>query len=223
MPLSDYAVRISYPYSSISRLVRAWSLHAKRMVFYEHNDDGAARIHCHCHIEDCDVSSKRLSQLAEEAGVKTTYPIEGKRNGSYLAFRRKEYDKHPSGYAYLTKGKYEASYIQGWTKEDTDNWKATWVIPTQHIKQTPWKKLYEEYLPYSPKPVKIDWEAWANSPDAIPPQTLSFSVVEDNARKWLRNKIGAIWCPQYNTQLTCIVKSFCWNHNISIPKGWKAE
>lgn len=222
MPLSDYAIRITYPYSALPRLVRAWSLHAKRMAFYEHNDDGAERIHCHAHVEDCDVTYDRLTQLAEEAGIKTTTPREGKRAGSLFACRRKEYDKNPSGYAYLTKGKYDASYLQGWTKEETDVWKSNWVPRANHIKDTPWRKLWREYEPYAPTPRKVDWEAWAKSTETEPPKEYdNFTPMETHARKWLFARFHGVCEPRYNTELSCIVNTYCMRHNITKPKGWR--
>ena len=224
MPLSDFAIRITYPYEALPKMVRAWSLHAKRMVFYEHNDDGAERIHCHVHVEDCDVSYKRLVQLADEAGVKSTYPIPGKRAGSLFSHREKEYDKSPKGYSYLTKGKYEASYLQGWTKEDTDEWKSNWVPRGKAIKRTYWMELYDAYALYAPEPPLhgVDWDAWYRSTEVTPPRD-RFGELVKSVRAWVWKRNHGYSCPAINREIEHTVRTHCYKHNISIPDKWKPQ
>lgn len=200
----------------------AWACKVQRMVCYEHDDDGAARLHTHIHVEGCSVDIKRLRQLAEEAGVKLTIPQQDKRASSMMSVRKAQYDKDPAGYSYLTKGKYEPKYLQGWTKTDTDTWKSGWITPELHVKRTEWVKLYQEYLPYAPLAVKPVYNQYGDitNGEFIKDR---FEVIREHATKWLRKKHHNIWCPQFKNQLSCIVKSYCWNHSITIPDKWRSE
>lgn len=207
----DAAIRVTYPYTVVSRIIHVWTQHCQRIAVYEHDDDGANRIHCHIHVEDCRVTEKRLRQLAVEAGVTITVPGNGTRATSLMAFRKKEYDKDPAGYSYLTKGKYEAKYLQGWTKTDTDTWKAGWVTPANHVKRTEWIKLYEDYLPYAPL---------APTVLTVDSGKLWFTELCRHARVWVRKRNHFTWCPQIKNQFICIVSTHCWRNDISIPDDW---
>jgi len=224
--LENYAVRITYSFEKISAVIRAWSLHCKKIACYQHDDDGANNLHCHLHLEDVDCSFKRLSQLAAEC-LPITKPsgIPGKRAASLLTHRTKDYDKNIAGYAYLTKGKYDPKYLQGFTTEETEVWKSSWVTPASHTKRTPWVILYEKYKEQAPQKLEFDvdrfFEAKIHNPKLIHPH---FVQLEAHARAWVRTQIPAgTWCPQFTAMLTCVVKTHCWNNGISIPNGWKAN
>lgn len=142
--MANFAIRVTYPYTVVERVIAQWATYCTKIVCVEHNDDGANNVHCHLHLEGCRVSSKRLGQLANEVAPMTR-PNPPKRATSLLSFRAKEYDYRIEGYAYLTKGKYHFSYIQGFTAEDWEKWKAAWVVPTEHIKATFWTKSCEDF------------------------------------------------------------------------------
>lgn len=226
--LDNYAVRITHPWESVARIVKLWSSYAKRIAVYEHDDDGANNIHCHLHLEDVSCGSKNLHTVAESSGVPLTIKREGKRATGLMSFRAKEYDKHVSGYAYLTKGKYEAKYLQGWTKEDTDSWKAAWVPPKNHVKRTELRILFEKFLPYAPLKPELP------SPMSMSDQQLinSEKIYRDIQIQWLdkfskqaydfcmKEEHGQ-WCYAISKRAESLVRTHCFALNISIPKGYR--
>lgn len=231
MPLNNFAVRMTYMAQELGPVMREWSRYCMRIALYEHNDDGANSIHCHAHLEDVGVSWKRLKQIADETGVKTTRANGGARATTLFACRGKKYDKDPSGYAYLTKGKYEASYLQGWTKEDTDTWKARWVKTEEHIPRTEIVKLYEKYKPYAPLAPTAEerFEAqkrWveADTTNQEPPDLLSdfYDKVHKSTWRWLISHHHNTRPPNFGAQLRDLRWTHLWQNSIyTIPKNWK--
>jgi len=210
MPPNGAAVRVTHPYDrGVDRIVRAWSLYCKKIAVYEHDDDGAKNLHCHIHIEGFTCSIKRLQQLAKESGVPLQKKGEnGKRATSLMAIRQAEYDFHPSGYAYLTKGKYEPKYLQGFTREETDIWKQTWVPPAEHIKQTIWKKDNDHFKTIMPPKPQLDYLVVDN--DTI--QRISrdyFESIVGQARSYIFKAYGCSWPPQAKARLNNLVISWC--------------
>lgn len=222
---SGFAVRITHPASIAQRIIRAWSTYAKKIVLYEHNDDGANNLHCHAHVEGFNVTIKRFQQLAQESGVPLTYKKEGKtRATSLLSFRGADYDHHPSGYAYLTKGKYEPSYLQGFTKEETDQWKATWVQPQKHVKRTTWHKLYEKFESEMGKDIKPPPRKYNEYGELIEQSIIPiFEVLETAVKKFVWNLSGGIWTPQMYNQIQCLIRTHAYKHKITIPQDWKGK
>ena len=208
--MNDFAVRITYPYETVLRIIAKWSTHCQKIACYEHDDDGANRIHCHLHLEGVRVTSKRLAQLANEVAP-MTIPQQDKRASSMLSFRSKEYDRNIAGYAYLTKGKYDAKYLQGFTKEESDTWKAAWVTPEHHEKRTIWRVLYEQFL--------VWWNDKENRLDVS--NEITYEQVSSRSWKFLFSKHGRIWPPQAKTERQFLINSFCMNEGISLPKDHK--
>lgn len=222
-----FAVRITLPYASgVDRIVRAWSLYAKKIVAYEHNDDGANNVHCHLHVEDFTTSVKRFQQLAQETGVPLTVKKDGKvRATSLMSIRGADYDKHISGYAYLTKGKYEPSYLQGFTQEETQIWKSTWIPRAKHIKRTVWHQLQDKFLSESNfklPTVTLSDEAQVQVWEGKMPHPF-FTLIETAARKYVWGLSDGQWLPQQKNQIESIVRTYCNKNKISIPKGWKVN
>ena len=216
----DAAIRISYPYEKVKQIIRFWSAHCQKIACYEHDDDGAARIHCHLHVEGCRVTIKRLQQLAGESGVPITVPNPDstKRACSMMSTRQAKYDFNIAGYAYLTKGKYNPSYIQGFTPEECEKWKNAWVPVEEHVKRTCWRVMWEAYLPYSPAPIKFDSEAWLKSPDLLPPQ-LKFEDVKSSVLKYVMKKYQGLIPPQAKAEGRFLIDTFCANNSVSMPSN----
>jgi len=219
-----YAVRITHPYvtihdeghdvprCSVRRLVAEWSTHVQRMVVYEHDDDGANRIHCHIMIEGSRISKKRLQQLAAGA-VETTYRHFGTegRAQSLMSFRSKDYDGNIAGYAYVTKGKYDPKYIQGWTAQEAQGWKEAWVAPAEHQKRTPWRVLLDEFMQWSnDKPNRLDFD-----------QEITTNLILLRVRQFLLGKHQGIYPPQAKTERWFLVTNLCFQYKLPFPPFWK--
>jgi len=210
MPPNGAAVRITHAYDKgVDRIVRAWALYCKKIAVYEHDDDGANNNHCHIHLEGFTCGTKNLQTLAKQTGVPLQAPGKsGKRATSLMAFRQKDYDFHPAGYAYLTKGKYEAKYLQGFTKEETDKWKASWVPYEEHVKETIWKKDNDHFKTIMPPKPQVDYLVVDN--DTL--QRMSkdyFDCIVGQARSYIYKSFGCSWPAQARARLNNIVISWC--------------
>jgi len=209
------AVRITHAYDKgVDRIVRAWSPYCKNIAVYEHDDDGANHLHCHLHIEGFSCVIKRLQQLAKETGVPLQKKGEnGKRATSLMAFRQADYDFHPSGYAYLTKGKYEPKYLQGFTTEQTNIWKQTWVPREDHVKQDVWQKdndAFKLLMPLREKvlhPSEKEEEAFNQN---------YFDQIVGRARYYIYKSGGCKWPPNADARLRNIVISWCMNNMYKV-------
>lgn len=202
--MANFAVWITYPYTVVERVIAQWATYCTRIVCVEHNDDGANNLHCHLHLEECRVSSKRFAQLAGEVAPMTR-PNPPKRATSLLSFRTKEYDKHPSGYAYLTKGKYDFSYIQGFTPADWDLWRSSWVKPAEYTKSTFWTKSCEEFEKAYPQ------EYWAEHADTLE-QTVHRTIDRFIFAKYKRQLP-----PQAESEKAFLMRTFCARFNVNRP------
>ena len=193
MPANNYAVRISHPAEIVKRICSLWALRSKKLACYEHNDDGASNIHCHIIIEGADVEKKQLRNIASEvADVK----------GNALMSFRSEYDGAVQGFSYMTKGKYDPVYLHGWTAADHDTWKAAWVPPTDYVKQTYWRKLYDKFN----AEVKLStlenpdyhnqFEHWLRTGDATPPAKYDKQQVQKKIAAWILKHHQGLWTPK---------------------------
>jgi len=225
--LSGFAVRITLPYAQgVDRIVRAWSLYAKKIVVYQHDDDGANNIHCHAHVEGFNFTVKRFQQLAKDTGVPLTIKRDGgTRATSLMSIRGATYDHHITGYAYLTKGKYEPSYIQGFTTEEAQAWKAAWVPRPNHVKRTIWHQLQDKFE----NDVKLDFSKIhytdQQAADIMAGKQVysQFNLLETKARAWMWHQLGGNWQPQGKNQFESIMKTTAYKLHISIPPNWKAN
>lgn len=216
-----YAVRVSYPYvwvadydegvharQSVRSIVNAWSTQVERMVVYEHDDDGANRIHCHLMIEGSRVSKKRLQQLASAACDTQVDGGEDRRARSLMSFRSKGYDGNIAGFSYCTKGKYDPKYIQGWTAENALQWKEAWVAPEHHVKRTPWRILQEAF-----------YEWWNDKSNRLDYDTvITHEIISRRVFHFLLHKHGGIYPPQARTERWFLITNACHAYQVSFPE-----
>lgn len=218
---NSYAVRVSFPYlpedeqgvfrrHCVRGIVAAWSTHVSRMVVYEHDDDNAARVHCHLMIEGSRISKKRLQQLAGVAApLKILVP--GHRASSYMSFRTAEYDGHIAGFAYCTKGKYDPKYLQGWSVEETERWKAAWVPPADHIRRSPWRVLLDAYEEWTNDKVRrLDYDV-----------EVTTAIICSRVQQFLLQRHSGIYPPQAKTERWFLVTNLCLSHKAKFPDLWK--
>lgn len=227
-----YAVRVSYPYvspgmdannldgemiqrntrTSVRSIITAWATQVQYMVVYEHDDDGANRIHCHIMVENSRVSKKRLQQLAAEVCNTSVPGRDGQRATSLMSFRSKGYDGNIAGFSYCTKGKYDPKYIQGWTPEDAIRWKEAWVAPEHHIKRTPWRVLMDE--------LDLWWNDKANRLDAETEVTTQ--LIASRVFRFLLFKHGD-YPPQAKTERWYLITNYCIAYKVPFPVTSRGE
>jgi len=220
-----YAVRVSYPYEGASitptaehvliphprrevrSIVAVWATQVQRMVVYEHDDDGANRIHCHIMLEGARVSKKRLQQLASEVCNTQMPGAEGQRARSLMSFRSKGYDGNIAGFSYCTKGKYDPKYIQGWTAENAQRWKEAWVAPEQHVRRTPWRILQDDfYTWWNDKANRLDYDT-----------EITAYLITLRVHRFLLYKHGGIYPPQARTERWFLITNSCQVYQCPYP------
>jgi hypothetical protein len=166
-------------------------MRCKRLVAYEHDDDGANNLHCHLVIEESEVEKKQLRNIANSI-------IDVK--GPKMSFRS-EYDGDERGFSYMTKGKYSPIYILGWTMDDHDVWKSHWVPPKDYVKQTYWRKLYDKFS----KEVTITerdefkWEIeqWNRDPGTYKfPMRYSREEIQKKVASFVLKENQGLWSPK---------------------------
>ena len=202
--MENFAVRITYPWTVVQQVVAQWATYCTKIACVEHNDDGANNIHCHLHLEGCRVSSKRLGQLANEVAPMTR-PNPPKRATSLLSFRAKDYDFRIEGYAYLTKGKYDPAYLQGFTQDDWTAWRNAWVVPSEHVKSTFWTKACEDFEKAYPSAY------WLQHAETLE-RTLHATI-----RTYIFTKYRRMLPPQAKSESDFLMRTFCMRFNVNPP------
>jgi len=191
MPSNSYAVRISHPAEIVKRICSIWAMRCKRLACYQHDDDGATNIHCHIIIEEADIEKKQLRNLAK--------PIADVHGNAMMSFRS-EYDGDLKGFSYMTKGKYEPVYLLGWTQEEHSKWKAAWVPPTEYVKQTYWRKLYDKFTAevkdLENPTYQQQMKQWLNNGDSTFPQQYDKEHLNRKIAGWVLKQHQGLWSPK---------------------------
>jgi len=145
MPPRNIAVRLTCPYETLRTTIGDWGLVSKHLVVYEHPEPN--NIHCHMLLTGVYVTTQNLKDTMWSHGV----PCKG---SGQLSFKetfkcpttKKVIDINeeswPKYIAYMSKGKYEPKYTQGFSDETIQSYRALWVDYTQH---KPAVQLYKEF------------------------------------------------------------------------------
>lgn len=212
MPRSCYFARITRPYSDLSGVVARWALRCDKLVIYEHTGSETEKVHIHAAIFGAGCDKKTLKN--DYAMLK----LKGNEDHSW-----KEWDGIATAITYMTKGNLDPKYVKGYTMDEINELKAKWVQPKEYEKKNNWQKLFEEFEPYAPLPIKYDWEAFANDPHAVRPPSVDEYTdrVLDCAKKFIKSKDKNAWSPSYPNRVKCCFYSFLWKHKISPSDEWK--
>lgn len=115
----NYAVRITYGYKELETFYKATTDVCSKVIVYEHVD--AARLHCHALLEECTVSTDTLKNWIKKALGVTQFD---KKNWSF-----KTANSDYKYVTYMSKGKYDAKLVKGYSPEQVAEWKAAWEAP----------------------------------------------------------------------------------------------
>jgi hypothetical protein len=122
-----------------------WGLVAKRVLCYEHPDPG--NIHCHLLLTGVYVTTQNLKDTMWAHGV----PCKGSGQLTFSrTFKDKQTDKKmeitdetiPKYISYMSKGKYDPKYVQGYDEETLVLYKSQWVTFT---KEPPSYQLFKRF------------------------------------------------------------------------------
>lgn len=112
-----YAVRITRSFDDLRAVCERWKDRCETMVVYEH-DEGANRQHCHLYLGGVDVTTKRLKQISGLPNL-----------GNTLWSFKQATEDIDVYITYMSKGKYDPSYLYGYELKDCDRLRLLWVTP----------------------------------------------------------------------------------------------
>lgn len=198
--MPHYAVRITHSYEACQRVVGLWALRSDRIAVFEHEGEKTGKTHIHLALFGTSVDKKQLRNIAAATGLN----VKGNENCSF-----KEWDGKPDNYMYyMTKGKYDASYIKWYTIDDVNEWKRLWVPPKDYETQNHWQKLYYEFSETGHCVMDPD------DPDA-------FNTLHYLAHRFVKYKLKNR-CPQWKSYMNCVVMSYADDHpQITVPKDYR--
>jgi len=161
MPPRNLAVRLTASYETLRTTVGEWGLVSKNLVVYEHPEPD--NIHCHLLLTGVYVTTQNLKDTMRSHGV----PCKG---AGQLSFKETfkcpttkkvleiTEETWPKYISYMSKGKYEPKYSQGFSDETIQSYRALWVNytkdPPAHLVYLDFKKYISERID---KPRNVDW------------------------------------------------------------------
>lgn len=224
--LHDLFCRITHSYSDASGVIRAWSTRVSKMVVYEHVGEETKKAHIHILILKSSVTSKQLRNIAANH-----VNVKGNENCSFKTCD----DEYETALIYMTKGKHDPVYLQGYTIEDADLWKSRWKQYESHVatKKTPAEKLYDEIfgdVGEEGSLSDIDFEYWSKDLDndvmksmGKTPKELKFIWLKGYCKKQAFWKNHRIWNMKTVSDYKMLLLTYCMRHGVSIPsteKDW---
>jgi len=163
MPSRSIAVRLRCPYETLRTTVGDWGLVSKHVVVYEHPEPN--NIHCHLLLTGVYVTTQNLKDTMWEHNV----PVKG---AGQLSFKetfkcpttKKVIDiteeSWPKYIAYMSKGKYEPKYVQGFSDETIQSYRALWVDLTTSNPSVQLRKEFERHIqeqPDKPEYIRLEY------------------------------------------------------------------
>lgn len=116
----NYALRLTFGYNELEAFYKKTTDVCSKVIVYEHID--TKRLHCHALLQDCTVSTDTLKNWIKKAlGVTKVIPD----NWSF-----KTADLNIKYITYMSKGKFDAKLVKGFSPEEIQEYKAAWVPPT---------------------------------------------------------------------------------------------
>jgi len=207
---NDYMVRITHSFQDASGVVALWAARADKMVVYEHIGEATEKIHVHLVIAGSSIDKKQLRNIAMATGL----PLKG---NEYCSF--KKFDGNTIAMIYCTKGKFNPSFIKGYTPAEADKWKSLW---REGMKKEPRiAQLYNQLFDDDDND-DISFKYWerANPYDGGKvwrTQDRRFLWCKQMAHTHAFNSNGRFWTLKTANEYKALVYTYCARHNIIIP------
>lgn len=208
--LYDYAVRITYPYEQAAPIVRAWSTRVTKMVVYEHTGEKTKKAHIHLLVWQSSLQKKQLRNIAADTGLCV-------KGNELMSF--KEYDGDETYITYMSKGKHDPRYTQGFTLAELDERKKKWVEPAKYVKQSGDEKLYNDI--FDGEYDVQHYEQWRKDN----PTEEKFVWLKSYVKSYVFQLNHLIWNQVAINRYKMLVYSYCYRNSIYIPEDktgiWK--
>lgn len=198
--LHDYAVRITYSYDQAAPIVRAWATRVTKMVVYEHIGSQTEKKHIHLLVLGSSLQKKQLRNIASQ--------LMDVKGNEIMSF--KEYVGGEDYMTYMTKGKHDPSYLQGYTAEEAAVWKSKWVEPARHEKVSSDERLYEDV--FGGDYPNEHWEMWKKEY----PEKMKFDWVREFARSLVFQRNKFIWNLKAINQYKMLVYTYCYRNGVAM-------
>lgn len=198
-------VRITHSYEEAKDVVYVWAGRCKRMAVYEHIGDITEKVHIHLCMDGCEVEKKQLREL----GARTGLDLKGNAMCSM-----KVWDGEERPLVYMTKGKFEPKYLQGFTTDDHLRWKSLWTEPECRSKDG---QIYDHYM------FDVDerymYYTKDNPINANNVLTHKFDFIKAHAKSCAFQHMKCVWNIQAVNLFKMLVYTFCFRSGVVIPKN----
>lgn len=214
---SHFAVRITKSFSDLSGVVRAWALKADKMIVYEHVGDETEKVHIHLLMLGVSVDAERLKQIAQATNRNL-----GSGNG-FWSFKTKvkkdtiSPNNSDKFITYMSKGKLEPSYNQGWDEATLARLKDAWVDQVNLSRE---QKLYWEFVDYL-KVTVDDPEVRFHYDEKLYNTDENVSILKSLSRSWAFQYHTQIWSVRTATDAKMVFLTYCMRNNMTIPQDVK--
>lgn len=209
-----YAVRLTHAYLDVGkRIINAWATKVQKIAVFEHYGEGdtdrtspVQKTHIHVLLYGCSVAKKQLRNIAQ-----TATNADAVRGNESMAFKEWESSDYqlviPRAGVYATKGKHDAKYLQGYTIDDVNKWKAEWVAPQQYVKNivSPSELIYNQFV------------------EEIGPNEDVLGYLKTKCKKFVHARCR-IWDQKAMNMYKMLMRSYIFDYKISIPEdetAWK--
>lgn len=221
--MTNYAIRVTRPYEQIASWVASLALKCSKMVVVEHTER-VSKVHCHLHVIGYDGHTDTITNTLEKA--LNIAKSDKENRGNKLISKKTEYgesgNKKPvddANISYMSKGKYDPKYIMGYTMEEYQSFKEKGYD----------KKDYHEGVKESPDAIYYkQWEekfhgvnqVWDDNDGCYKPASvvLDFLDIKNHAYAYSISKNQDIRNRQSLYKFQMLVWTYCYRHNIKIPK-----
>lgn len=211
---TNYAVRITRSWSVVERAVVAIALRCDKVLAYEHVGSATEKVHIHLILVGvrCDVDT--LKNDMKRNGLAT---LKGNGEWSFKTKDKKYGDvtDSPVYITYMTKGKYDPKYNKGYSNEELEQAKASWVEPSRQ--KSRWSRWFAEFEAVVPKdlpqdPVMIG--SGLSQKETFP----GFTKVRAMAAAFVFEKKGELR-KNDRSDVVDMWLTYCYKHHISMPRA----
>lgn len=217
--MTNYAIRVTRPYTKIASWVSSFALKCDKLVVVQH-DENCSKIHCHLHVVGFTGHTDTITNTLEKA--LNIEKSDKENRGNALLSKKTTYDKKDpkpvddKNISYISKGKYDAQYMKGYTMEEYLALKAQGYD----------KKDYHEGDKESPNAVYYrQFEAWFHSqPWAELPcyegldHCDEFSVIKRYAYNYAASKNQDVIDQKSRHKFQMLVWTYSYRYDVKVPK-----
>lgn len=205
----NYAVRITFSAEKLARLCSRLTTVSERVCLYEHHEN-VSNIHCHLILWKYQGDIKNIKRWTEEAlnlkidKTKISIKSQYKPKGTVTSIPIDE-----GAISYASKGKYDPSYVTGWSKEEIEALK----VKGFDKKDKP-VKLSGDLAFYS------EWEQQFIMKLNVPMDEVSWYDIRANAVSYCFHKLQVVNANFKNKVKMC-VQTYCLSQGIKVPDAEK--